>query len=435
MNCFLHVFRLAALSALALSACTSADNPPNPLVRAVVPAQGRLGTPVRLVGTGFGTDAGRVAVSFNGVSAVVTAARDSVLLTTVPPGAGTGPIRVRVGEVETTAPSAFEYLFTARTSTLAGGGEGYADGRGADARFVHPYHISVDAQGTFYVADQINSLVRKITPDGTVSTLAGGTQGFRDGKGPQARLKFPIGVFAAPDGSVYVADSFNSSIRKIAPDGTLTTVVGSPDRVGFTDGPVAEAQLRVPYAVWVSRENVLWICDTENHRLRRLGTDGRLTTWAGSTEGHADGPLANARFRWPVHLTFDATGNAYVADKHNHCIRKISPDGTVSTLAGQPGQSGFADGRGGEARFYQPSSVALDPAGHLYVTDLYNHRVRCISPTGYVSTLVGDGTPGFAEGTGEAARLHYPQGCVWQSGNRLVVTDSYNNRIRVLGLE
>lgn len=425
------------LGFLFLLGCASdpATSPPVLSVQRFSPLRARMGEELILRGQGFGVVPAKVTVLINGKAASVTSAQDSLLSVLVPEGAGNGSVQVKVDDQLAAADGAFEYLFTATTQPFAGGSEGTANGKGEQAQFFHPYNITADAQGNFYVADQINSRIQKITPDGTTSTLAGGVQGFADGKGESARLRFPIGVFAAANGTVYVADAFNHSIRTIAPDGSVKTLVGRPDRVGKTDGILSEARLQSPYGVYLDRANVLWICDTENSLIRQVTTDGRLVTQAGSELGHQDGKGAAARFNWPAHLTMDAQGTAYVADKQNHCLRKIAPDGTVTTLVGNPGTKGFADGLGKAAQFNQTSSVSLDEAGNVYVTDLYNHRIRGVTPSGYVYTLAGDGTAGYAEGAGTLARFHYPQGCLWQPGNRLFVTDSYNNRIRVLTLK
>jgi|GEM_PF-5229033 len=213
--------RFRLVSFLFLLGC-AADPAPFPLglsVQRFSPLRARMGEELTIRGQGFGGVPTRVTVLINGKAASVTSAQDSVLSVRIPEGAGNGVFQVKVNDQLVAADGLFEYLFTATTQPFAGGSKGRANGKGEQAQFFHPYNITADAQGNFYVADQINSRIQKITPDGTTSTLAGGIQGFADGRGEAARLRFPIGVFAGGNGTVYVADAFNNSIRTIAPDG------------------------------------------------------------------------------------------------------------------------------------------------------------------------------------------------------------------------
>jgi len=233
--------------------------------------------------------------------------------------------------------------------------------------------------GNLYVTDYGNNRIRKVTPKGEVSTLAGGEYGFSDGQGSAARFIGPTGIAIDAAGNLYVADMWNYRIRKVTPKGEVSTLAGG-DEAGFADG-----------------------------------------------EGSA------ARFDNPYHIAIDAADNLYVTDLVNYRIRKITPEGKVSTLAGgvdEFGMGSFADGEGSAARFFLPSGIASDAAGTLYVADTANHRIRKVTSKGEVSTLAGDGEEGFADGEGSAARFDMPRGIAIGAAGDLYVVDGDNYRIR-----
>jgi sugar lactone lactonase YvrE len=308
---------------------------------------------------------------------------------------------------------------------------GFADGQGAAAQFNVPIGIAIDSTGNVYVADTQNNRVRKISPDGEVTTLAGsGMSGNTDGQGTAARFDFPTGVAVGSAGNIYVADTFNHLIRKISPDGEVTTLAGST--MGFADGQGTEVQFNMPYKVVVDSAGNICVADFGNNRIRKISPDGNVSTLAGnSAAGFADGQGAAAQFNGPIGITLGSAGNIYVADFSNNRIRKVSPDGYVTTLAGS-GMAGFTDGQGAMAQFNEPVGVAVDSAGNVYVADQFNDRIRKISPDGNVSTLAGDGTEGYADGQGTTARFNTPMGVAVDSAGNIYVADSNNNRIRKL---
>ncbi|MEB3222752.1 MAG: hypothetical protein VKS61_11815 [Candidatus Sericytochromatia bacterium] len=299
-------------------------------------------------------------------------------------------------------------------STLAGSGVtgwmggGHQDGPGATALFKDPLSLAVDASGTVYVADAGNNRIRKVAPDGTVSTLAGsGTAGHQNGAGASARFNYPKGVAVDASGTVYVADASNNRVRKVAPDGTVSTLAGS-GTAGLQNGAGASARFNGPGGVAVDASGTVYVADTYNASIRRVASDGTVSTLAGTnTRGYVDGPAASARFHTPGNLDIDASGTLYVADGGNQCIRVITSGGTVSTLAGlgtadptvqlsyNPGDR---DGVGGEARFHYPGGVAVDAGGHVFVADTRNNRIRKIAPDRTVTTLAGSGLLGLEEG-------------------------------------
>ncbi|MDR2208342.1 MAG: hypothetical protein LBE22_05145, partial [Azoarcus sp.] len=230
----------------------------------------------------------------------------------------------------------------AKVSTLAGGEEGFADGVGGEAKFYWPFGITSDAAGNLYVADGGNHRIRKITPAGEVSTLAGGEEGFADGVGSDAEFDHPSGIAIDAAGNLYVADGGNHRIRKITPAGEVSTLAGGEE--GFADGVGSDAKFEHPFGITVDAAGRLYVADTANDRIRKITPAGVVSTLAGGELGFADGVGSNAKFSRPFGITSDAAGNLYVADTVNNRIRKITPAGEVSTLAGS--EEGFADGIG-----------------------------------------------------------------------------------------
>lgn len=278
---------------------------------------------------------------------------------------------------------------TGEVSTFAGGTFGFADGPGMSAMFKSPDGIAIDGSGNLYVADKDNQRIRKITPEGLVSTLAGnGTTGFRDGKGSLAFFYFPSGVTLDRNGNLYVADAGNNRIRKITPDGTVTTLAGSGTR-GFADGFGSAAMFATPRDVALDTIGNIYVADAGNNRIRKITPEGLVSTLAGSSSAnvfsgeYTDGPGNLAKFYGPGGLDLDISGNVYVADGGNHLIRKITPEGVVSTLAGSPNfgflfMGGYFDGPGPVARFNSPSDVTIGIGGLVYVMERYNGVIRKI---------------------------------------------------------
>jgi serine/threonine-protein kinase len=263
---------------------------------------------------------------------------------------------------------------------LAGSGSaGFEDGAGAAAQFYRPSGVAVDGEGSIIIADWGNHAVRKLTPDGTVSTLAGsGRQGFADGAGTAAQFYYPRDVAVDGEDSIIIADYVNHRVRKITPDGTVSTLAGS-GRAGFADGAGAAAQFNGPSGVAVDGKGSIIITDSGNHRVRKITPDGTVSTLAGSgSKGFAD--------NYSRGVAVDGEGSIIIADWGNHRVRKLTRDGTVSTLAGS-GSKGFADGAGAAAQFKHPYGVAVDGEGNIIITDFSNQRLRKITPDGTVSTL------------------------------------------------
>ncbi|UOE36798.1 hypothetical protein MTP16_25310 (plasmid) [Hymenobacter monticola] len=420
-----------------------------------------------------------------------------------------------------------------QVSTLAGSGEvGTTDGPAATARFTNPTAIAVDARGTVYVTDNYSQAIRKITPDGQVSTLPGlghlvapgaGVSSFSSlavdaagtlyvadkpqdsiykitaagvasalpgsrpaghfpSKGdtvvtlrrpaavavgndgsvyvagasdmricriwPSGRVRVlagkpefkaayrgvrtehfrPNGLAVAANGTVYVADAGRNAIHQILPNGQVSTLSyvahSAPGAPRYAFGPGTAAHIASPWGLTRAADGSLYVVAHDDHRITRLSPDGQLGTLAGAGEvTRVDGPGPTARFREPFGVAVAPGGTVYVADGDNHCIRKITPEGAVSTLAGAC-EAGFADGAGAAARFTRPLGVAVGPGDTVYVADTGNHRIRKISPRGQVSTLAGSGQRGLANGTGPAARFTRPTGVAVAANGAVYVADS-----------
>ncbi len=316
-------------------------------------------------------------------------------------------------------------------TTLAGTGAIGADnGAGGTATFYTPAGVAVDSSGHVYVAEFNNHLIRKISPAGVVSTLAGtGTSGAVNGSGVTASFSYPKGVAVDASGNVYVADQLNNRIRMINPDGVVSTLAGL-SMAGRVDGSGVTAKFYNPFGVAVDASGAVFVADLSNHQIRKISPQGEVSTLAGvgGTAGYEDGSAATAKMDNPAGVAVDFSGNVYVADYNNHLIRKISPQGEVSTLAGTAGVAGADNGTGTTAKFSNPRGVAVDGNGNVYVADASNHRIRKITPVGVVSTVAGTGEVGHDNGNGGLAKFYTPTG-VAVAGNGVLYVADYNNQL------
>lgn len=313
------------------------------------------------------------------------------------------------------------------------GGIGSADGTGTDARFCYPTSVAVDASGNVYVADYGNDTIRRISPAGVATTLAGlaGSSGSADGTGSEARFNSPYGVAVDGSGNVYVADTYNNTIRKVTPSGVVTTLAGLAGSYGSSNGTGSAARFFSPRGVAVDSSGNVYVADTYNDMIRKVTPAGVVTTLAGIAgyPGSDDGAAGTATFYRPSGVAVDSAGIVYVADSSNRTIRKVD-SGWVSTLAGVAGSDGDSDGTGSGARFSWPWGVAVDSTANVYVADTYNYTIRKITPGRVVTTIGGlAGYSGSTDGIGSAARFAGPTGVAVDSSGNVYVADRDNDRI------
>ena len=308
------------------------------------------------------------------------------------------------------------------------------------ARLANPSGIAVDAAGNLYIADGSNRRIRRIDPVGTITTVAGnGALGFSGDNGPAtaAALISPSSVALDAAGNLYIADATNHRIRQVDPSGTITTVAGNGSS-GFSgdNGSATEASLTNPAAVALDAAGNLYVADQGNQRIRRVDTAGTITTVAGNgTPGFSgdNGPATAGSLAAPFGVALDVSGNLYIADRSNQRIRRVDPSGTITTVAGN-GVQGFSgdNGPATAAALAVPLAVALDAAGNLYIADSGNHRVRRVDPAGKITTVAGTGTAGFSgdNGPAAAARLNDPTRIALDAAGNLYIADRGNQRIR-----
>jgi len=338
-----------------------------------------------------------------------------------------------------------DYLTPYTFSTLAGtaGDTGASNGTGPAALFSFPSGIAVDGSGNLYVADTGNNVIRKVTPSGVVTTLAGtaGASGSTDGTGAAARFNVPDGIALDGSGNLYIADTLNNTVRKMTPSGVVTTLAGTAGVSGSNDGTGAAAQFNGPFGVAVDGNGNVYVSDRNNATIRKITSAGVVSTFAGTAGNfyYADGTGATAEFFEPSGIAVDGSGNLYVDDQ-TEMIRKITPAAVVTTLAGLPpiisgggigANLGSVDGTGSAAGFNNPSGIAVDGNGNVYVADTTNETIRKITPAGVVTTLAGTpGVSGSADGTGAAARFYNPYAVAVDGSGNLYVADSSNSTIR-----
>jgi sugar lactone lactonase YvrE len=330
---------------------------------------------------------------------------------------------------------------------FAGAGiSGSMDGTGSAAEFDAPYGIVLDTSGNLYVADKSNYTIREITSGGVVTTIAGlaGSFGTTDATGSDARFDQPTGVAVGSGGDIYVADSINNTIRRVTPQGVVTTLAGTAGASGSINGTGTTALFRQPFGVAIDSSGNVYVADFGNNVIRMVTQGGVVTTLAGTvgvatTEtalgepaaaGHADGTGAAASFNQPTGIAIGSNGNLYVADSGNDTIRMVTSAGVVTTLAGTAGATGTADGTGAAARFNAPRAVTVDGSGNVYVADAGNSTIRKITSAGVVTTLAGlPGNFAVVEGTGEAAIFDVPAGIAVDSSGNLYVSEELGNVI------
>jgi len=354
--------------------------------------------------------------------------------------------------------------------TVAGGGAAGLpylgnDGPATEAQLAAPAHIAVGADGSVYIPGKYanGGRIQRLLPGGTLVTVAGNfsSSGFSGdgGLATQAQLNNPHGVALGPDGSLYIADTFNHRIRRVDPQGIITTVAGSGptgwNQGGLSGdgGPATQARLNMPKDVAIAADGSLYIADTENNRIRRVNPAGFIETVVGNGPtggvgefGGDGGPANLAKLGGPESIALGPDGSLYIADLYNHRVRRVTPDGIIDTAAGDGAYCSdqrLPCGDGGPAilaQFYAPNGVALSTDGILYITDGSAHRVRRVDLSGSIATIAGSGPVGFTSGSfagdggiASQARLSAPGGVAMSPDGALYVADTWNHRIRRVG--
>ncbi len=311
-------------------------------------------------------------------------------------------------------------------STVAGSTAGWVDGKGSASKLNTPFGIAIDSKNLAWIADYGNHRVRTMKSDGTITTRAGTGAGLLDGPLDKAKFNFPAGIAIDAADRVYVSELGNHRIRRLDASDAVITYAGSS--LGYLDGPALQAQFKSPAGLSICSDGMTVVADAGNHRIRAISVDGKVTTLAGSgSVGYLDGPASSAQFSSPWDAVC-AAGGVYVVDRGNRRIRKVS-GGSVTTVAGS-GSNGALDGPGSSASFGTPSNAALRVDGTLFVTDEGNHRVRVIAPDGTVSTLFGTGAGSSVDGAANVATIAAPRGIAVTADGGLLAVDGGNHRIR-----
>ena len=333
------------------------------------------------------------------------------------------------------------------TTTVAGltGTPGTANGTGTAARFQQPTNAVRDTSGNIYVTDRLNNTIRKITPEGVVSTFAGapgdGAPTFRDGTGTNARFFRPSGIAIDSSSNLYVADTNNHVIRKITSEGVVTTFAGMSGVSGSSNGTGNKASFSFPYGIATSSSNYLYVTDTGNHMIRQVTNRQVVSTIAGltATPGATNGKQTIARFNSPTSICRGANSVFYITDTGNHTIRRVTTAGVVSTFAGLSAVAGTQDGTRVSARFNSPQGITCQLAAGaaadtvretFYVADTNNHTIRKITQ-GVVTTFAGlAGNSGSANGLAAGSRFNLPQGTLAAKDGDVYILDAGNHLIR-----
>jgi DNA-binding beta-propeller fold protein YncE len=313
-----------------------------------------------------------------------------------------------------------------KVSTLAGAGyPGFADEAGYQAVFGDPFGVAVDSKGNLLIADAgVSNRIRRITPQGKVETVAGSDEGFADGNAGSALFNTPSGIAVDEDDNLIIADTSNNRIRKLDAKGQVTTVAGSGAR-GFQDGAANQATFDAPVGVASDDKGNVYVADTYNDCIRKIAKDGQVTTLAGSgVAGYKEGQASEAMFDTPCGIAVDKQGNLFVADTGNNAIRKITAQGEVTTYA-----KNSEDEQGRETRLSQPVGLALTYDGFLFVASQNSGRIHFITPEGEIKRFAGN-VSGFADGAGEQARFNGASGIAIDKQGNLFVADANNYLIR-----
>ena len=317
-------------------------------------------------------------------------------------------------------------------TTVAGGGSGGDGGAATSASLSQIYgDVAVDTSGNLFIPDFFNNRVRKVSTSGIITTVAGGGGGGDGGAATNASLDLPQGVAMDVSGNLFIADHDNNRVRKVSTSGIITTVAGNGTSGYLGDGGAATNANLSPTGVAVDASGNLFIADQDNSRVRKVSTNGIITTIAGGGGGGDGGAAANASLSHPFDVKIDSYGNLFIADTVNQRIRKVSTNGIINTVAG--GGSGGDGGAATNASLNYPSGVALDNAGNIFIADTDNHCIRKVDTNGIITTVAGN--RGYSGNYGDGgpatnALFYYTYGIAVDASGNLFVSDEANKRIR-----
>lgn len=448
MNKILYIFLTLAVMLTACKKSGSENVPTNPSISSIVPAVAQANQVVAINGKRFSKNAADNVVKFSGVSAEIVSATETVLMVTVPANGSTGNVTITVNNqtskgpvftygVAGNDPVEYEYI----TSTYAGAGvAGNTLGPLLEAQFTTLEGVALDeSTGDLILADRGNQLIKRIKKNGTQVEFVAGVKGAGTVNGPVAEAKFnnPYKVAVDKLGNIYTVDNSGARIRKIEVAAGLVSTFAGPTgaavTTGFLDGASTAARFNTPIDAVVDNNGNVFVADAGNSAIRKISPDGTVTTLVGggpSQNALVDGVWPNVRLNRPAGICIDRNGMLLVADRYNNAIRKIDPQtGKTTTIAGT-GTAGFKDDEALKATFNHPFGIHADKNDNIYVTELNNNAVRMITPDGRVITIAGNGAVGFAEGKAGVSQFNTPTDVTVDDEGNIFIADMSNNRIR-----
>lgn len=409
-----------------------------PTVSSISPTEGNPLSIFTITGNNFSLKKDQNEVTINGVSARIISVTATTIQAEVPLEGSTGPVKVKVLSNSVTGPvftvneiKVIVYITDTYAGIVPSPTSGYVEGNRLAAKFNAPEGVAFDSKGNMIIADRSNHVIRKISTDGTVSLLAGtpNVSGAVDGPGASASFFNPLKVALDAQDNIYVADRDNHKIRKIdAVTNIVTTVAGSGNKA-FADGVGVLASFNSPLDVAITKAGVIYVADSGNDRIRKIAKDGTVTTLAGTnSRAFADGTGEEAKFADPSGIALDKDENILVADRRNHKLRKVTPTGVVTTVVGTT--AGFVDGTLLESKLSSPFGVTVGKDGAIYIVEIGNHAVRMINSDNIMSTIGGNSDRVAGWEDGNPSRFSTPTDIAVDAKGVVYVAEIGNHLIR-----